>query len=148
MLNNTTIKGTKTMNNFLKNINIFILILILICMIIFNISLVGVLIFNNSNIDIVTTKTDTFNGYHSNGTLRYNDISVLVVDEGNIDSIKYSLDKGVINYNGVNYKFVNLNKNKGCDMVIIGSVLHFMQYDNQVLFKSKNCIPVNQKLVN
>jgi uncharacterized SAM-binding protein YcdF (DUF218 family) len=49
MLNNTTIKGTKTMNNFLKNINIFILILILICMLIFNISLVGVLIFNNVN---------------------------------------------------------------------------------------------------
>ena len=87
-----------------------------------------------------------YGDYAVNGYLEYDKIPVLIVNEYNIEYVKNSLKYGGIDYNGSWYMFRNLNKLDKCKGVKLGSVLHFMEYDNIVLFKNVNCIPHNQQL--
>ena len=103
--------------------------------------------FNNKNVEIRIVKGgDIYEGYNTNGILSYENLNVLIVNRDNIDTIKQALRKGKIKYNGDEVDFINLNSRSGCDAVTYGSILHFMKYDNKVLFKSKNCIPDNQHI--
>ena len=60
---------------------------------------------------------DTYNGYNVNGILQYDHVGVLIVNDGTKEAIKEAILEGEI----------------------------ANEYD-KVLFKSKNCIPDNQKI--
>lgn len=92
------------------------------------------------------TSNIKYGDYAVNGFLEYDKIPVLIVNEYNIEYVTNSLKYGGIDYNGEWKQFKNLNHNDKCKGVKLGSVLHYMEYDNIVLFKSVNCIPQNQTL--
>lgn len=92
------------------------------------------------------TSNIKYGDYAVNGYLEYDKIPVLIVNEYNIEYVTNSLKYGGIDYNGEWKQFKNLNHNDKCKGVKLGSVLHYMEYDNRVLFKNVNCIPQNQTL--
>lgn len=142
-------KGIIIMNDFNKTM---IKVIIIICMVfIAYISFQSGYILGYHN---ASNKQDSkqaisnikYGDYAVNGVLEYDKIPVLIVNEYNIEYVTNSLKYGGIDYNGSWYMFRNLNQLDKCKGVKLGSVLHFMEYDNIVLFKNVNCIPSNQKL--